>query len=428
VASLNLTQLPIRRLFLLDPSGNNIIPGNLSVNGNSIIMGSTNTGTTVRIQGNANNILRFQISSTNPSLIGTYFMNGSTDVGRLVFQNSHSYVGPLSLDTVSTITPITVRQMTANFASETRRLTLLDRDGNTTIPGNIINTNLDNRFSAKANTIHTHAINDVTNLQTELNNKADINHIHPEPPTLHRFTDRILQHASQYRSLHNFTITQNVFLSMRQIQISVIPISNTPISYADLEYEITCSALFNAFRMIVRLIAFVVDNVCHVVLLEAEYFDDVNEIVLDGVRNDSGQLMLNFAIPPGLGFSRTITCRVSGFSTHNPSFNLTPGGTEILIQRYPTSEVYLFQSLVRQAIRTSSNMIDLLYPVGSFYINTTNITNPAILFGRGTWQRQTGLLWCTPASDGNTTFSTNVSTSGGGNLPGYRVYGWRRTG
>jgi hypothetical protein len=67
-------------------------------------------------------------------------------------------------------------------------------------------------------------------------------------------------------------------------------------------------------------------------------------------------------------------------------------------------------------------------------INATNPTNPAILFGRGTWSWHQGLLWGTSGWDGNTTFHTTASTADPnnitmrpGNLPGYRVYGWRRT-
>jgi hypothetical protein len=93
---------------------------------------------------------------------------------------------------------------------------------------------------------------------------------------------------------------------------------------------------------------------------------------------------------------------------------------------------------VETKIPTMSAIMNLVYPVGSFYINTTNTTNPATLFGIGTWQRHSGLLWSSSSNDGNSTFHTNASTVnwdpgniGGlipGNLSGYRVVGWRRVG
>jgi hypothetical protein len=423
-----------RTLMLLDASGNTTIPGNLTVHGtivNTTLQNELNnrsltshTHTTLgNVTFNADGIRLSRASgqnvisiSTNDNaetpFVGTYLQHGANSIARVGFIGPNSATRPLEISTGwGNNIGIVARQYSGNNQWSTIRneLTPLNAAGHTIIPNNL--------------TVNGKIIN--TNLQNELNNKANVNHTHPDQPTLHRFTDTVLQHASQYRSIQNVTITQNVIISTRQIQISVIPIANTPISYADFEYEITCGALFNPFRMIVRLVAFVINNVSHIALLEAEYFDEINEILLDGVMNHSGQLMLNFTIPPALAFSRSITCRASGFGTHNPSFNLTPGGSIINYQRYSTAEGWLFQAIVRQATRNSmNNIVDLLYPVGSFYINTTNSTNPATLFGRGTWVRHSGLLWSTTANDGNTTFPTNASLANGGNLPGY---GWRRT-
>jgi hypothetical protein len=176
----NITNLQTELNNKLNTSGG-IISGNLQINGD------VNFGSNTQRRNFTTFSNSVQINSPN-TYIGT---NDRTDDTILNFMGdqrpwhrilSSSVVGTgteyLNIET-SWNHPINFIQHSANFTGTQRTLTLLDNSGNTSIPGNltvsgnITNTNLTNQLNGKTNTNHAHTIANVTNLQTELNNKLN---------------------------------------------------------------------------------------------------------------------------------------------------------------------------------------------------------------------------------------------------------------
>ena len=90
---------------------------------------------------------------------------GGADGARILSGQTGHFLNFLEIATDFTTRPIFVRQYGPYYNELIRTLTLLDANGNTNIPGNIINTDLTNRLNAKSDTVHTHTIANITNLK-----------------------------------------------------------------------------------------------------------------------------------------------------------------------------------------------------------------------------------------------------------------------
>jgi hypothetical protein len=125
---------PARTLTLLDAGGNTILPGSLSVTGTAVL---TTVTATTSIVGN---IVTPTITTGNANAL--YGAIASGDYYRIQVGGSGDS-GFISIDTADNGNePIYVRQYTNSggnpFGTISRELTLLDANGNTTLPGNLI--------------------------------------------------------------------------------------------------------------------------------------------------------------------------------------------------------------------------------------------------------------------------------------------------
>ncbi len=131
-----------RQITLLDSGGNTTFPGTLSANGNVRVGASLSVTANVTAVNLTGNLI-------GPTLTGTNNANlilaniATDDYFRIQVGGTAANAGFVSIDTADNGNePIYVRQYTTGgsgpFTTVSRELTLLDANGNTTLPGNII--------------------------------------------------------------------------------------------------------------------------------------------------------------------------------------------------------------------------------------------------------------------------------------------------
>jgi hypothetical protein len=235
-----------------------------------------------------------------------------------------------------------------------------------------------------------------------------------------------------FHQIDNHVLSHHVLDNQMRSIVRLFELNFFFFFYSDLRFD--AIILINTIlrRHFIHITACFVDNELHII-------DFDSDTTAYQIHRDDNYLILQLH---DITQIHTASYSVNGISTYNGRIDLANVDNPITFTpKYYLSEITNLQT-VMYSISLMFNtpvltcQIDLLYPVGSLYINTTNSTNPAILFGKGTWVRQTGLLWSTSANDGNTTFNTTASVHfqtldnpfPAGNLHGYRVYAWRRVG
>jgi hypothetical protein len=157
-------------------TGNTNITNMLTVSNPS----ASSTNSTANVVISENSLCPLRINSKSNTAY--FYRIGQTNLVNVDGTNFTNMLNVTSSDT--TLLPPSIGYSQYRNATRLRTLTLLDQNGHTSVPNNlsvggtILNADLVNQFNGKANTVHTHAISDVTNLQTTLDSKAAKVHTH----------------------------------------------------------------------------------------------------------------------------------------------------------------------------------------------------------------------------------------------------------
>jgi hypothetical protein len=251
-------------------------------------------------------------------------------------------------------------------------------------------TNLQTELNNRSLTGHTHTIANISNLQNELNNRSLTNHSHTS------FNNDITIPSNNINFTLNSTTANHTALGISPNQSQSIIWRSGGTSHSrilggqggsNFGFIEISTAGTNA-ASIARPI--------WIRQFTQNYEEQVRQLTL---LNESGNTVF-----PG--------------SITSPHINITASSTT------PTAA---FGAQMRNM------MVDLCYPIGTLYMNALDNRNPSAIFGRGTWTRQEGFIYATRNSNANTSFSTNVGGLDPGVVPGtntiwgYRIYGWLRT-
>ena len=255
-----------------------------------------------------------------------------------------------------------------------------------TIFVNFMNT-ADEKYAAK---VHTHVINDVTNLQSTLDGKANVNHNHDSS-----YASINHNHDSSYASINHNHDSSYASSSHTHSSADITNWSTATSNFAKLNVANT----FTANQTITNKLTIDSSNgISSLNFTRTDGGDEARIQYNESTREDGG-----LEIATADDHNEPIYVRQYTWGDNN-RWNSIARTATLLDANGDTSfpgtlNASALGSNLRQVI------FEMVYPVGSIYMNYTNQSSPATILGFGTWVRIAG-YYLYPAPDNEQLGST----------------------